>query len=244
MKHHAGYAFVLLAVAAVFGQNDKSAAVELSQEPHYQEILKNSAVRVWLLELPPHQTTAMHRHRTEYIQIQLNDGQTSATRLTSPPSAPLTRQFSEGEMWYAPTTIHSLKSESAVTTVRQIEIELLQRGPSADYVRDAFNDAAQPKFFPPPVDPLATYQQTGTMYNIYLTRQQLLPGAATPLHEHHAAHLVVALSDLELRNEVEGKAPVTVKLSQGEVRWLEGGFKHKLTNGGNRPAQMMTVEYR
>lgn len=43
---------------------------------------------------------------------------------------------------------------------------------------------------------------------------------------------------------MEGKAPVTVKLSQGDVRWLGVGFKHKLTNVGNRPAQVVTVEYR
>ncbi len=240
----AGFTLLLLAGAVGAGQSGSaSKPVELTQEPHYQELLKNEAVRVWMLELPPHEAAAMHRHRAEYIQIQLTDGETAVTRLTSPPSAPLTRQFSEGEMWYTPTTVHAVRNESA-STLRQIEIELLQRGPSANYTRDVYDDASQPKLFPPPVDPLGNYQQTGSTYNVYLTRQQLLPGSATPMHEHKYPHLVVALTDLELKSEVEGKSATTIKLNQGDVQWIQAGIKHKLKNVGNRPARVMTVEYR
>ena len=44
--------FLFVAVLAT-GQTSKP--VELSQEPHYKELLKNDAVRVWLLELAPQQ---------------------------------------------------------------------------------------------------------------------------------------------------------------------------------------------
>ena len=232
--------FLFVAVLAT-GQTSKP--VELSQEPHYKELLRNDAVRVWLLEVGPREATEMHRHPLDYLLIQLQDTETATTNLTSPPSAAIPKQFNDGEMWYAPRVTHAVKNETPLP-LRQLEIELLKRGPSANYSRDLINDAMQPKYFPPPVDPFGNHFETGTMYNVFLTRSQLLPGVSSQMHEHKAPHLVVAMSDLELKDEVEGKPPVTVRLNKGEVRWVEGGFKHKLTNVGNRPGQFVTVEYR
>jgi len=232
-------AFFLVAVA--FAQ--RTQPVELAQEPHYKELLKNSSVHVWLLELGPRDASQMHRHRSEHLLIQLQDTETATTRWTDPPSAPFPKQFSEGEMWYLPPVTHAVKNETPLT-LRQIEVELLQRGPSRDYSRDLISDASQPKLFAPPVNPYGNYKDSGSMYNVYLTRSQLLPGASSQSHEHKAPHLVVAMFDLELKDEREGKTAISVKLNKGEVAWVEGGFKHKLTNVGSRPAQVVTVEYR
>lgn len=234
--------FVFLGVL-VFAQS-AGKPLELAQEPHYKRLLANDAVRVWMLELGPQQQTAMHRHTADYILIQLDDAETSTTMLTSPASAPNPKNYNAGEMWYAPQTTHSVKNESRTTTMRQVEIELLKRGPSGDYVRDRYADINQPKYFPPPVNPYGNYRETGVLYNMFLTRSQLLAGASSQMHEHKVPHVVVALNDMELKDEVEGKAAVTVKLRKGEARWVEGGFKHKLTNVGSGPAQVVTVEYR
>jgi quercetin dioxygenase-like cupin family protein len=234
--------FVFLGVLLLAQSGEK--AVELGQEPHYKQLLNNESVRVWRLDLTPQETTAMHRHPEDYILIQLDDAETSTTMLTSPASAPNPKNFNAGEMWFAPRSTHAVKNESRTVAMKQIEIELLKRGPSGDYIRDRYNDVNQPKAFPPPVNPYGNYRETGTLYNVFLTRSQLLPGTTSQMHEHKASHLVVALSDVELKDEVEGKPAMTVKLRKGEARWVEGGFKHKLTNVGNAPAQVVTVEYR
>lgn len=232
--------FVFLGVLLV-AQTGKP--VELAQEPHYKQLLANDAVRVWRLELEPREQTAMHRHGLDYLMIQLQDGETSTTNLTSPPSAPIPKQWNEGEMWYIPAKTHAVRNDTA-RPLRQIEVELLKLGPSGDYVRDRYNDVLQPRYFPPPRYPFGNYSESGTFYNVYLTQQGLLPGASTDVHEHKVPHLVVALTDLELKNEVEGKAARTVSLRKGEVAWVESTAKHKLTNVGNRLAQLVTVEYR
>lgn len=232
---------ILAAVGAWAQAGNKP--VELAQESHYKQLLSNQSVRVWSLELGPRESTQMHRHSLDYLMIQLQDTETSTTNLTSPPSAAAPKQFNEGEMWYIPGRTHAVRND-APQPMRQIEIELLKLGPSGDYVRDRYNDVSQPKYFPPPRYPFGNYSENGTFYNVYLTQQGLLPGASSEWHEHKAAHLAVALSDLELKNEVEGKPAVTVRLRKGEVAWVESTARHKLTNVGNRPAQFVTVEYR
>jgi quercetin dioxygenase-like cupin family protein len=235
--------FLIMLAVLAFGQA-AARFVELDQEPHYKQLLNNDAVRVWMVELEPQESTRMHRHPQDYLLIQLQDAETSTTKLTEPPSAPTPKPFNEGEMWYVPRVTHAVKNDSRTTAMRTIEIELRKRGPSGDYIRDRYNDINQPKYFPPPTNPYGNYRETGTFYNVFLTRSQLLAGASSEMHEHKAPHLVVALSDLELKDEVEGRGVVTFKLNKGEVRWVEGGFRHKLTNTGRGPAQVVTVEYR
>ncbi len=47
---------------------------------------------------------------------------------------------------------------------------------------------------------------------------ELQPGALTPLHQHGGPHLVVALSDYELRSDVAGKGSETITMKRGESR--------------------------
>ena len=72
---------------------------------------------------------------------------------------------------------------------------------------------------------------------------ELAPGATVPSHHHDGPHLVVAVSDLELRSDIEGKGPVTSNLKAGDVKWIPGGFTHTLTNVGKSPARLVTVEF-
>ncbi len=53
----------------------------------------------------------------------------------------------------------------------------------------------------------------------------------------------MAVSDLELRSEVEGKGPVTSSLKAGDVKWIPGCFTHTLTNLGKSPARLVTVGF-
>jgi len=54
----------------------------------------------------------------------------------------------------------------------------------------------------------------------------------------------VAVSDLELRSDVEGRGPATVTLKSGDVKWVPGGFTHTLTNTSKSPARLVTVEFK
>jgi hypothetical protein len=71
----------------------------------------------------------------------------------------------------------------------------------------------------------------------------LEPGATVPSHHHDGPHLLVAVSDLDIRSDVDGMGPMPGKFKSGAVKWLPGGYTHTLTNVGTQRARFVTVEF-
>jgi hypothetical protein len=55
--------------------------------------------------------------------------------------------------------------------------------------------------------------------------------------------LLVAVSDLQLRSDIEGKGPVPGIFNAGDVKWMPGGYTHTLTNASKNPAKFVTLEF-
>jgi len=72
---------------------------------------------------------------------------------------------------------------------------------------------------------------------------QLQPGGVLPKHHHAGPHLVVAVTDLNLRSEVEGKGASNLQLKAGDIAWVKGGLTHTLTNVGKENAKLITLEF-
>lgn len=68
------------------------------------------------------------------------------------------------------------------------------------------------------------------------------PQAATLMHWHRHDYLFVTLGDAHVSNEVKGKAPVDLKLSDGETRFANGNFAHIARNLSDHPFRNVTVE--
>src|ERR1051326_690599 len=56
------------------------------------------------------------------------------------------------------------------------------------------------------------------------------PQKSTLVHRHRHDYIFVTLGDTEISNEEVGKAPVAVKLKDGEVRFVAGNFAHRVRN--------------
>lgn len=72
---------------------------------------------------------------------------------------------------------------------------------------------------------------------------ELNPGGVMPSHHHDGPHLLVAISDLEIRSDVAGQGPMPGHFKSGDVKWLPGGYTHSLTNVGKNPAKLVIVEF-
>lgn len=55
--------------------------------------------------------------------------------------------------------------------------------------------------------------------------------------------MFVTLGPSEISNEVEGKAPLKIKLAEGETRFTSGGFVHVTRNLAETPFRNITVEF-
>ena len=71
---------------------------------------------------------------------------------------------------------------------------------------------------------------------------EVAPHAATLMHRHRHDYLFVTLGDSHVSNDVEGKAPVDLKLSDGETRFANGNFAHIARNLADTPFRNVTIE--
>ena len=69
------------------------------------------------------------------------------------------------------------------------------------------------------------------------------PHGATLMHRHRHDYFFVTLGATEVSNAVEGKAPVTLKLQDGETRFVPGGFAHIARNLASTPFRNVTIEF-
>jgi quercetin dioxygenase-like cupin family protein len=78
---------------------------------------------------------------------------------------------------------------------------------------------------------------------VRVSEVNLEAGAVVPSHHHDGPHLAVALTDCELRSDVEGRGPMLATFKSGDIKWLPGDLTHTLTNVGKTPARLVTVEF-
>ena len=68
------------------------------------------------------------------------------------------------------------------------------------------------------------------------------PRATTLLHHHAYDYVFVSIGSADIENVVEGKAPVDLKLHDGEVEFARGGFSHRAANKLDTPFRNVTIE--
>jgi beta-alanine degradation protein BauB len=207
--------------------------VEISSEPHHHPALENAYVRVFKVEVAPHQATLMHRHRHDYVFVSLGPAEIANEVAGKPPL-----KLREGETRFTPGNFAHIARNLAATPFRNVTIEFLK-------------DEEARKTLPPKWDEERGMQvlEGGTQDILFVqdgvrvSEVDLQPGGLLPRHHHAGPHLVVAVSDLDMRSDVEGKGPSTQQLKAGDIAWVEGGYTHALTNVGQQEAMFVTLEF-
>lgn len=210
-------------------------AVALTAEPSHHLALENDRVRVFRFDLAPHASTLLHRHGHDYVFVTLGDAHFSNQVQGK---APVDVHLQDGKTAFTPGDFAHTAKNLADTPFRNLTIELLQD----DKLRQA------PSPWPPEAE--GNRDLPGVRVRVLfihdgarVSEVEVQPGATIPRHHHDGPHLVVAVSDLELRSDIEGKGPVSTTAKAGDVKWLPGDYTHKLTNTGKSPARMVTVEF-
>jgi len=68
------------------------------------------------------------------------------------------------------------------------------------------------------------------------------PHASTLMHVHRHDYIFVTLGPSEVSNEVKGKAPVTLKLQDGETNFTSAEFAHVAKNLADTSFRNVTIE--
>ena len=227
--------FPALVLAAITLAAQTTSEVEITAEPHHHLLLENQQVRVWLAEVAPHDATLLHRHNHDYVFVSLGETNVSNEVEGKPP---VTLKMQDGETRFSQGGFAHIARDLASTPFRAIAVEILQ-------------DEAAHKTPPPKWDEeRGLHVFTGGTQHIMFVQDgvrvsetELQPGATLPSHHHSGPHLLVAVSDLEIRSDVEGQGPMPGHFKSGDVKWLPGDYTHTLTNTGKQQAKFVTLEF-
>lgn len=230
-------AFLVLLTTVLLAQTTPE--VEITSEPHHHLTFANDQVRVFNVEVAPGSATLMHWHRHDYIYVTLGATELSNEVAGKPP---VTLKLQDGETRFSPGPFAHLVRVAPGQPFRNVTIELLQE----EKLRQspAHWDPADPE-----EDRGLSILQGGTEEILFVkdgiraTEFELQPGGIVPMHHHKGPHLLVAVSDLEIRSDVEGLGSMPGHFKSGDSKWLPGGYSHSVTNVGHRAAKFVTLEF-
>jgi quercetin dioxygenase-like cupin family protein len=208
--------------------------VEINAEPSHHLALENEYIRAFQVEIAPHAATLMHRHRHDYVYVMIGDAHVSNEVEGKPP---VDVKFSDGDTRFAPGNFAHVARNLSDRPFRNVTIELMQD----DKLRQApshWPEEAGEKAFPGGRSKILFVKD-----GVRVSEVNLDPGAVVPSHHHDGPHLLIAVTDLDLRSDVEGMGPMPGKFTSGDIKWLPGGYTHTVTNVGKSPARLVTVEF-
>ncbi len=73
---------------------------------------------------------------------------------------------------------------------------------------------------------------------------QLNPGMQAEVPARKWPHLLVAVSEMKLRDQVRTGRSIELKQKAGDISWSAGGHAHTFTNTGERAAHWVEVEFK
>jgi quercetin dioxygenase-like cupin family protein len=225
----------MMLLTFTFSADKPTAEVEITSEPSHHLALQNQYVRVFQVEVAPHTATLVHRHRHDYVFVTIGPAEISNEVVGKPP---VTLDLKEGEVRATDGNFAHLARNLANTPFRNVTVELLQD--------------QQAKSSPPPKwdeDRALQVLHGGTREILFVkdgarvSEVELQVAGVLPQHHYNGPHLLIAVSDLTLRNEIPGKPASNLEMKSGDVKWVEGGFSQTITNVGGAEAKMVTLEF-
>lgn len=227
------FVFVLFC-AACTGQT--SAPIPDSEVPQRKQILQNHRVAISLPELAPQEATPMHKHDHDMLAVFVSGGHTENTILGHAPAAD--RMLSGEVRFINAGYTHAAKNESAVP-FRVVIVEFAdpqgkmeQKNTTSRYCNPGSTTAC--------VEEKNLFCTT----KVCVEDVTIAPGAVTTKHTHSTDHALIAISDYELTDQVEGKGTVMHTRKSGEVEYTPAGITHQLTNTGQTPARFTVIVWR
>jgi quercetin dioxygenase-like cupin family protein len=233
MKRRLLFPALLLGALALAAQ--QTSEVEITAEPRHHLAIENEYVRVFQVEVAPHDATLMHIHRHDYVYVTLGDADLSNEVKGKPPAG---LKLHDGETRFAAGNFAHIARNLADTPFRNVTVELLQDQVAHQTPPAKWDEERGLHVFTGGTQDIMFVQD-----DVRVSEIELQPGATVPSHHHSGPHLMVAVTDLEIRSDVEGQGPTPGHFKSGDVKWLPGGYTHTLTNVGKQEAKFVTLEF-
>lgn len=226
-----GLITVLFSLSAALAAQSKP--LELTAEPGHHLVLQNQYTRVFQVEVPPHASTQMHLHRHSYLFVNLGQAEIENDVQGKPP---VRMKLPEGETEFAPGPFAHVIKNVGDTPFRNVTIEIL-RPPSTQ-------EQSVPRERGLSVDSGLMIDTLYDTAQVRVSEFQLNPGAHVDIRQDKWPHLLVAVSDLKLRDQRPTGRGVDLNQKAGDISWSQGGHAHTFTNLGLQQAHWIDVEFK
>ena len=225
---------LLLLCAACAAQ--EPAPVPDSEVPQRKEILRNHRVTASVLELAPHEATPMHQHAHDMLAVFVNGGNTRNTVFGHKPS---TDKMLAGEVRFRNAGYAHATQNEGGALFRVVIVEFADTqgkmeplGTTTHYCNPGSTTAC--------VDEKTLFCTA----RVCVEDVSIAPAAITSRHSHTTDHMLVAVSDYQLTDQVEGKGTIVRTHQSGDVEFIPAGITHQLTNTGKAPARFTVIVWR
>ena len=225
---------------SVFTGREGTTPVEMKDDPAFHSELENSSIKVFKVEVAPHESSSLDVHAHDYIVLSLSKSNFKIVGENR--SFPL--QMETGEMQVMKGGWPQRTINLADAPLQLVELEIVHEihpehamcGLSAAECRDGeFGGDANGDFTD------STLFETDS---IKLSRIDLGPNGTLPKQNYVQSHVLVALAYMKLSDQQTDKDPRELQLKAGEVTWYEGAVELKLANLGDQNAPIITVEFK
>ena len=229
-------ALALLGLAA-FAQAPHT--VPITSEPSHHLVIENAWVRVFDVTVAPKASTLIHQHDYDYLFVTLGDSDVTSARVGE---KPVRLVLKDGETMFSPGHFAHAAINNLDVPFHNITIELLR--PSTN-VKTCSQNCEQP--VPCALEGARSCGSRKTRITSdqwTVTDVTLDPAAKLPRHSHAGPHLVVPVSELSLREDADNQAEREIRAQPGQSAWVPAGRAHVVTNVGNRPARLITLQFK
>ena len=221
------FAVVLLLCAASFAQS--AAPVPDNQR---KELLKNSKVEVSQLTFAPGEGAAMHKHERDYVAVFVTGGQ---LELTQAGQQPTKNKLEAGEVRFRNAGVtHSAKNIGS-SPFETVIVEF------ADAQGKMKRITKKSQTCVPGTKTCVEEKELFCTEKVCVEEVKMAPGSVTVQHSHATDHMLIAVSDYELTDEVEGKGTIVRRHKSGDAEYIPAGITHRLTNTGQAPAYFTVI---
>jgi quercetin dioxygenase-like cupin family protein len=200
------------------------------------EIMSNRRVTVSLLELAPGAATPSQKEARDTLAIYLSAGHTQNFIAGQKPAA---QKIATGEADFHNMGYTHATHNDGTAPLRVALVEFAEP-------QGKMNPLGTNSRFCNPGSKTACVSER----NLFCTERvcvedvTMAPGAITTRHSHTTDHMLVAVSDYELTDEVESKGTIVRTRKSGEVEYIPAGITHRLTNTGKAPARFTVILWR
>jgi quercetin dioxygenase-like cupin family protein len=222
-------------------------------EPHHHLKIENEYVRVYYVEVPPHENTQLHQHDHDYLFVTLGDSDV-INAVRDKPEVHLV--LKDGETHFTRGGFAHVARNLSDKPFRNVTIELLKpqtepRNQCERVIADLpVRDCNKPDDFSklPPNSPLKSFAKAMLRPRaMFETGEVEMTSYSSSIKESYSddsksARLVIVDAGSDLEVDVIGNP--SKSLRGGEVMWLKAEKKWKVTTPGHRVTHFVMIQFK